>query len=87
MVDERGVYLKDIPEEQKVSIETQNRCYTLLKRNGKVFLSGHPEHCARLTEVRFNSDAFFGRGKRLVCTLPNWGTMTTSEIKKVSFVG
>lgn len=55
---EGGVFLKDILEGQEVDIETQNRHYTLVKKEGKVFLWGHPAYCALPTEVRLNGSTW-----------------------------
>ena len=43
---EGGVYLKDLPDETTLEIETQNRSYTLVNRGqGQALISGHPEFC------------------------------------------
>ena len=93
---EGGVFLKDIPDGQEVDIETQNRHYTLVKKNGKVFLWGHPVYCALSTEVYLNGSTwggsmlkvgFIGRGMCLEFVLPSGGgVLTTSKIKNIKYV-
>lgn len=90
-----GVYLKNIPEGQKLDIETQNRHYTLVKKQGKVFLWGHPVYCALPMEVRLNGSTwsgsmlkvgFIGRGMRLEVVLSDGRVMTTSIIKEIKYI-
>lgn len=92
---EGGVYLKDIPEGQGVDIETRNRHYTLVKKEGKVFLWGHPIYCALPIEVRLNGSTwggsmlkvgFIGRGMRLEVVLSDGRVMTTSAIKEIKYL-
>lgn len=92
---EGGVFLKDIPEGKEVDIETQNRHYTLVKRNGKVLLWGHPVYCALPIEIHLNGSTFggsmlkvgfIGRGMRLECMLPGGEILTTSKIKDITFL-
>lgn len=89
-----GVFLEDIPEEREVDIETQNRHYTLVKKEGKVFLMGHPLYCVFPTEIRLNGSTwggsmlkvgFIGRGMNLKVVLPSGGIMTTSVIKEIRY--
>lgn len=89
---EGGVFLKDIPDGKEIDIETQNRHYTLVKRNGKVFLWGHPVYCALSIEICLNGSTFgggmlkvgfIGRGMHLECVLPDGRVLTTSKIKEI----
>lgn len=79
---EGGVYLKDLPEESTLEIETQNRFYTLENRGGGKFLiSGHPKFCSEPTLVTVCGSnwggsmlkkAYVGRGMHLEFLHPNY---------------
>src|SRR5260370_11984167 len=72
---EGGVYLKDLPDNATLEIETQNRRYRLHSRGQtEALISGHPEFCPEPTLVRIAGSnwggtmlkpAFIGRGMHL----------------------
>jgi hypothetical protein len=78
---EGGVYLRDLPQDAKIEIETENRCYTLISRDGEVLLCGHPEFCPSPVAVtitgstwggRMLKTAFLGRGMHMEFRHPNF---------------
>jgi len=88
---EGGVYLKDLPSDGKLEIETENRCYTLVVRgSGEVLLCGHPEFCPQPVAVRIHGStwggcmlktAFIGRGMHMEFQHPDYERpITTSRI-------
>jgi hypothetical protein len=91
---EGGVYLKDLPEESTLQVETQNRWYTLVvRRDGLALISGHPEFCPEPIEVRITGSnwggsmlktAYLGRGMHLEYRHPHYrGPIITSEIVEI----
>ena len=88
---EGGVYLKDLPVEGKLEIETENRSYTLVNRgSGEVLISGHPEFCPQPVPVQIHGSnwggcmlkaGFLGRGMHLEFQHPGYrGAIVTSRI-------
>jgi hypothetical protein len=79
---EGGVYLKDLPDETTLEIETQNRSYTLVNRGqGQALISGHPEFCPEPVLVRIEGSnwggsmlkaSFVGRGMHLEFRHPEY---------------
>lgn len=95
---EGGVYLRDLPDETTLEIETQNRFYTLVTRGGGLALiSGHPKFCPEPVLVRINGSnwggsmlkaAFVGRGMHLEFQHPSFPRpIITSRIIEVREVG
>jgi hypothetical protein len=91
---EGGVYLRDLPVNGKLEIQTRNRSYTLVNRgDGHVLLSGHPEFCPSPTPVKITGSnwgssmlkaAFIGRGMHLEFQHPNYkGPIITSPILEI----
>ena len=75
---DRGLHLDNLPDDRIISIVTEaQRQYILVKKNGKVLLSGHPEYCPNPTEVREmrggvamgNIENFVGLGRRMEYTI------------------
>jgi hypothetical protein len=94
---EGGVYLKDLPEESTLEIETRNRYYRLvLQSDGQAFISGHPEFCPEPVLVRIHGSnwggsmiksAYLGRGMHLEYRHPRFkGVVVTSEIRDIRVV-
>ena len=88
---EGGVYLRDLPSESTLEIETQNRFYTVIvKRDGLAWISGHPEFCPEPVLVYINGSNwggsmikthFVGRGMHLEFRHPDFeGPIITSAI-------
>jgi hypothetical protein len=88
---EGGVYLRDLPAEATVHVDTQNRRYTLVIRSdGSAWISGHPEFCPEPVLVRINGSswggsmiksAYLGRGMHLEFRHPGYeGPIVTSQI-------
>jgi hypothetical protein len=88
---EGGVYLRDLPNDSTLEVETRNRWYTLVVRgDGLALISGHPEHCPQPTLVRITGSnwggsmlkaAFLGRGMHLEYRHPDYnGPIVTSRI-------
>lgn len=79
---EGGVYLKDLPEESTLEIETQNRFYVLVHRgSGQFLISGHPKFCPEPTLVQVSGSnwggsmlkkAYVGRGMHLEFLHPEY---------------
>ena len=91
---EGGVYLKDLPDETTLEIETQNRSYILVNRgDGQALLSGHPEFCPEPTLVRIEGSnwggsmlkaCFVGRGMHLEFRHPEYQRpIITSRIMEI----
>ncbi len=88
---EGGVYLRDLPEESTIEVETRNRWYTVkLLRDCLAFISGHPEFCPEPVLVRISGcnwggsmlkAAYLGRGMHLEYRHPDYkGPIVTSPI-------
>ena len=79
---EGGVYLRDLPVNGKLEIQTRNRSYTLVNRGGgHVLLSGHPQFCPSPTLVKIVGcnwgssmlkPGFIGRGMHLEFQHPDY---------------
>ena len=91
---EGGVYLKDLPDESTLEIETQNRSYTLVNRGqGQALISGHPEFCPEPVLVRIEGSnwggsmlkaSFVGRGMHLEFRHPEYQRpIITSRIMEI----
>ncbi|MGH9720971.1 MAG: hypothetical protein ACRD8O_12220 [Bryobacteraceae bacterium] len=91
---EGGVFLKDLPAESKLEIETQNRRYTLVNRGqGQALISGHPEFCPEPVLVRIEGSnwggslikaSFVGRGMHLEFRHPEFEQpIVTSKIVEI----
>ncbi len=91
---EGGVYLRDLPEESELEIETCNRSYTLVVRQDNlVLISGHPQFCPEPVLVCIHGSnwggsmiktAYIGRGMHLEFRHPNYqGAIVTSAIKDI----
>jgi hypothetical protein len=91
---EGGVYLRDLPEESTLEVETRNRWYTLvLQRDGAALISGHPQYCPEPVLVQINGSnwggsmiktAYLGRGMHLEFRHPNYeGAIVTSAIQDI----
>jgi hypothetical protein len=88
---EGGVYLRDLPDEARLEVATQNRAYTLVvRRDGSAWISGHPEYCPEPVLVRIAGSnwggsmikvAYLGRGMHLEFRHPGYqGPIVTSRI-------
>lgn len=88
---EGGVYLRELPDESTIEVETQNRWYTLvILRDGQALISGHPEFCPEPVLVHISGStwggsmlkmAFVGRGMHLEYRHPNYeGPIITTRI-------
>jgi hypothetical protein len=79
---EGGVYLRNLPVEGKLQIQTQNRLYTLINLGrSEVLLCGHPEFCPKPVAVTIHGSTwggsmlttgFLGRGMRLEFQHPDY---------------
>jgi len=94
---EGGVYLRDLPEESKLEVETRNRFYTVIvQRDGNALISGHPQICPDPVLVHINGSNwggsmikmnFIGRGMHLEFRHPDFdGVVVTSPIVDVRLV-
>jgi hypothetical protein len=88
---EGGVYLRDLPDDSTLEVETRNRWYTLIVlRDGEAWISGHPQFCPEPVLVRISGSnwggsmlktAYVGRGMHLEYRHPNYqGPIVTSPI-------
>ena len=91
---EGGVYLKDLPPESTIEIETQNRFYLLVCRGeGQFLISGHPKFCPEPTLVTVSGSnwggsmlkkAYVGRGMHLEFLHPSFERpIVTSRIIEI----
>src|SRR6266542_616288 len=65
---EGGVYLKDLPDETTLEIETQNRSYILVNRGqGQALISGHAEFCPEPVLVRIEGSNWGGSMLKASC--------------------
>jgi hypothetical protein len=91
---EGGVFLRDLPEDCRLEVETRNRAYVLiLRRDGHVLISGHPEFCPEPVLVRINGTTwggsmiktgYLGRGMHLEFRHPKYeGFVVTSPIRDI----
>lgn len=94
---EGGVYLKDLPTDASLEIETQNRFYVLVHRGaGQFFISGHPKFCPEPTLVTVAGSnwggsmlkkAYVGRGMHLEFVHPDYERpIVTSRIIDIRLV-
>jgi len=91
---EGGVFLKDLPPDTVLQIETQHHCYTavLLDENAAM-LSGHPHFCPQPVLVAIAGSTwggsmlkrrYVGRGMRLEFCHPEYRTpIVTSSIREI----
>jgi hypothetical protein len=87
---EGGVHLRDLAPRSVLSIQTENRVYTMVVLGEETaLLSGHPEFCPGPAEVRINGSTwggsmikarFVGRGMHLEFEHPVHRTILTSRI-------
>jgi hypothetical protein len=88
---EGGVYLKDLPQESELEVQTRNRGYTLkVLSDGQALICGHPEFCPEPVLVRISGSnwggsmlktAYLGRGMHLEYRHPKYrGPIVTSAI-------
>jgi hypothetical protein len=91
---EGGVFLKDLPPETVLEIQTQHHCYTaVLLDDGSALISGHPEYCPQPVQVDIAGSTwggsmlkrrFVGRGMRLEFSHPEYRTpIVTSSIQEI----
>ncbi len=91
---EGGVYLRDLPHDTKLEVETQNRWYTIVvKRDGEAMIWGHPQFCPEPVLVQIQGcnwggsmikTAFLGRGMHLEFCHPSYrGPIVTSRILEI----
>lgn len=91
---EGGVYLKDLPDDATLEIETQNRRYRLSSKGpAEMLISGHPEFCPEPVLVRIAGSnwggtmlkpAFIGRGMHLEFHHPSYERpIITSRIREI----
>lgn len=91
---EGGVYLKDLPSDSMLEIETQNRLYTLRHQgSGQFLISGHPKFCPEPTLVTVSGSnwggsmlkkAYVGRGMHLEFMHPSFERpIVTSRIVEI----
>jgi hypothetical protein len=88
---EGGVYLRDLPDDTTLEVETQNRWYTIVvKRDGEALICGHPEFCPEPVRVFIQGSnwggsmiktSYVGRGMHLEFLHPSFeGPIITSRI-------
>ncbi|MCP5112705.1 MAG: hypothetical protein GY953_17915 [bacterium] len=91
---EGGVYLRDLPTEATLEVQTQNRSYTLVNRGGgEALLSGHPKYCPDPVLVRIAGSnwggsmlkaSYLGRGMHMEFRHPDFdGPIITSRIREI----
>jgi len=95
---EGGVFLKDLPPDTVLQIQTQHHLYTaVLLDDASAMISGHPEYCPEPVQVAIAGSTwggsmlkrhFVGRGMRLEFSHPEYQrpivTSSIQEIREVS---
>ncbi len=91
---EGGVFLKDLPPETVLQIQTEHHLYTaVLMDDDSALISGHPEYCPQPVLVAIAGSTwggsmlkrrFVGRGMRLEFSHPEYKTpIVTSSIQEI----
>ncbi len=91
---EGGVFLKDLPPETVLQIQTEHHLYTaVLMDDDSALISGHPEYCPQPVLVAIAGSTwggsmlkrrFVGRGMRLEFSHPQYSTpIVTSSIQDI----
>lgn len=91
---EGGVFLKDLPPETVLQIQTEHHLYTaVLVDDDSALISGHPEYCPQPVLVAISGSTwggsmlkrrFVGRGMRLEFSHPQYSTpIVTSSIQDI----
>lgn len=91
---EGGVFLKDLPPDTVLQIQTENHLYTaVLVDDDSALISGHPEYCPQPVLVAIAGSTwggsmlkrrFVGRGMRLEFSHPEYKTpIVTSSIQEI----
>jgi len=91
---EGGVYLRDLPHQSTLEVETQNRSYRLVMcGSGVALISGHPEYCPEPVLVKIEGSnwggsmlkpSFVGRGMHLEFRHPRFEKpIITSKILEI----
>ena len=91
---EGGVYLRDLPNDTTLEVETQNRWYTIVvKQDGEALICGHPEFCPEPVLVFIQGSnwggsmiktSYVGRGMHLEFRHPGYATpIVTSPIQEI----
>jgi hypothetical protein len=91
---EGGVYLRDLPHQSTLEVETQNRSYTIvLCGRGEALISGHPRYCPEPVLVKIEGSnwggsilkpSFVGRGMHLEFRHPEYEQpIITSRILEI----
>lgn len=91
---EGGVFLKDLPPDTVLQIQTEHHLYTaVLVDDDSALISGHPEYCPRPVLVAIAGSTwggsmlkrrFVGRGMRLEFSHPEYKTpIVTSSIQEI----
>lgn len=91
---EGGVYLTDVPAQNALQIETENRDYMIMNcGHGEALIWGHPVYCPHPVRVRIAGSnwggcmlkvGFIGRGMRLEFRHPRYPTpIVTSRIRHI----
>ncbi len=91
---EGGVFLKDLPPETVLQIQTEHHLYTaVLMEDDSALISGHPEYCPQPVLVAIAGSTwggsmlkrrFVGRGMRLEFSHPEYKTpIVTSSIQEI----
>ena len=71
---EGGVYVADLPADRVLEVQTQNRSYFLVRRDGEVVIWGHPVYCPQPVPVSISGSnwggsllkvGFIGRGMHM----------------------
>jgi hypothetical protein len=91
---EGGVFLKDLPPDTVLQIQTEHHLYTaVLVDDDSALISGHPEYCPQPVLVAIAGSTwggsmlkrrFVGRGMRLEFSHPEYKTpIVTSSIQEI----
>ena len=91
---EGGVFLKDLPPDTVLQIQTEHHLYTaVLVDDDSALISGHPEYCPQPVLVAIAGSTwggsmlkrrFVGRGMRLEFSHPQYSTpIVTSSIQEI----
>lgn len=88
--------MKDLPSGAAIEVQTQTRCYKLVKQIGEqMLISGHPRFCPKPVLVTVDGSnwggsllkkGFIGRGMRLEFRHPVFNRVSTSPIAEIKHI-
>lgn len=90
-----GVRMHGLPEGARLRVETRNRTYEILLRDGETWIRGHPQLCPRPVPVQVHGSTwggsmlkrdYLGLGMCMEFHHPVYSRVTTSTILSVDLL-